>query len=195
VAVLSRSCTVSGTVSGHRAQASGRLELNFWRLVAYLVQRCLQLAGRPGIHHLIHLQGQYSSSVVPRRNVHSIHPVLDILRPHRTTRNDSWKKRIKERKRAERAKRPPLRCKSIQSGTFYIPHCFDRMPLNERSFQDALRTFFQPIKNDDARLDFYAVYKKEAVEYDTDYVKKYDEDLNTTLIFVSRLYRSLLTAA
>ena len=68
------------------------------------------------------------------------------------------------------------------------------MPLNECSFQDALRTFFQPIKNDDARLDFYAVYKKEAVEYDTDYVKKYDEDLNTTLIFVSCLYRSLLTA-
>ena len=59
------------------------------------------------------------------------------------------------------------------------------MPLNEHSFQDALRTFFQPIKNDDARLDFYAMYKKEATEYDTEYVKKYDEDLNTTLIFVS----------
>ena len=69
---------------------------------------------------------------------------------------------------------------------------FDYVPLNELSFQDALRTFFQPIKNDDARLDFYAMYKKEAVEYDTDYVKKYDEDLNTTLIFVSCLYRSLL---
>jgi len=71
-------------------------------------------------------------------------------------------------------------------------HRLDYVPLNELSFQDALRTFFQPIKNDDARLDFYAVYKKEAVEYDTDYVKKYDEDLNTTLIFVSCLYRSLL---
>jgi len=44
--------------------------------------------------------------------------------------------------------------------------------------------FFLPIKNDDARLDFYTMYKKEAMEYDTDYVKKYDEDLNTTLIFV-----------
>ena len=71
-------------------------------------------------------------------------------------------------------------------------HRFDYVPLNELSFQDALRTFFQPIKNDDARLDFYTMYKKEAVEYDTDYVKKYDEDLNTTLIFVSCLYRSLL---
>ena len=52
------------------------------------------------------------------------------------------------------------------------------------SIQDALRTFLQPIKSDDPRIDFYTIYKKEATEYDTDYVKKYDEDLNTTLIFV-----------
>jgi len=31
------------------------------------------------------------------------------------------------------------------------------------------------------------MYKREAMEYDTDYVKKYDEDLNTTLIFVRLL--------
>ena len=30
------------------------------------------------------------------------------------------------------------------------------------------------------------MYKREAIEYDTDYVKKYDDDLNTTLIFVRR---------
>jgi len=30
------------------------------------------------------------------------------------------------------------------------------------------------------------MYKREATEYDTDYVKKYDEDLNATLIFVRR---------
>ena len=30
------------------------------------------------------------------------------------------------------------------------------------------------------------MYKKEATEYDMDYVKKYEEDLNTTLIFVRR---------
>ena len=52
------------------------------------------------------------------------------------------------------------------------------------SIQDALRAFLLPIKNDDPRLDFYTMYKREATEYDTDYVKKYDEDLNTTLIFV-----------
>ena len=55
------------------------------------------------------------------------------------------------------------------------------------SIQDALRAFLQPIKSDDPRLDFYTVYKREATEYDTDYVKKYDEDLNTTLIFVRSL--------
>jgi hypothetical protein len=55
------------------------------------------------------------------------------------------------------------------------------------SFQDALRAFFQPLKTDDPRLNFYTIYKREATEYDMDYVKKYDEDLNTTLIFVRRL--------
>ena len=44
--------------------------------------------------------------------------------------------------------------------------------------------FFPAIKSDDARLDFYTTYKREATEYDVDYVRKYDEDLNTTLIFV-----------
>ena len=66
--------------------------------------------------------------------------------------------------------------------------CFDpRVLLTGPSLQDALRTFFQPIKTDDSRLDFYTMYKREATEYDTDYVKKYDEDLNTTLIFVRRI--------
>jgi hypothetical protein len=40
------------------------------------------------------------------------------------------------------------------------------------------------MKTGDARVDFYTMYKRESAEYDTDYVKKYDEDLNTTLIFV-----------
>jgi len=58
--------------------------------------------------------------------------------------------------------------------------------------QDALRTFFHPIKTDDARVDFYTMYKREATEYDADYVKKYDEDLNTTLIFVRRSSESII---
>jgi len=52
------------------------------------------------------------------------------------------------------------------------------------SIQDALRIFFQPIKNDDPKLDFYTMYKREATEYDTEYMQNYNEDLNTTLIFV-----------
>ena len=34
-------------------------------------------------------------------------------------------------------------------------------------------------------VDFYNKFQREADDYDSDFVKKYDEDLNTTLIFVS----------
>jgi len=64
--------------------------------------------------------------------------------------------------------------------------------IDAKCFQDALRTFFQPLKTDDPRLDFYTVYKREATEHDVDYVKKYDEDLNTTLIFVCCLPSTLV---
>ena len=93
------------------------------------------------------------------------------------TYNNSWK-------RPRRATRNPHHFKSIQNGAFNTLHHLCRWPLTKRSFQDALRTFFQPIKTDDPRLDFYTMYKREATEYDTEYVKRYDEDLNTTLIFV-----------
>jgi len=52
------------------------------------------------------------------------------------------------------------------------------------SIQEALRMYLQPIKNDDPQLDFYTMYKRETTEYDTEYMQKYNEDLNTTLIFV-----------
>ena len=51
--------------------------------------------------------------------------------------------------------------------------------------QDALRTFLQPIKSNDHHIDFFTIYKKEATEYDADYIKKYDEDLNTTPTLIS----------
>ena len=35
------------------------------------------------------------------------------------------------------------------------------------------------------RVRFYKHYQREAEEYDREFMKKYDEDLNTTLIFVS----------
>lgn len=36
----------------------------------------------------------------------------------------------------------------------------------------------------DHRIKFYDRYRKEAEEYDKEFMKKHDEDLNTTLIFV-----------
>jgi len=65
------------------------------------------------------------------------------------------------------------------------------LTTQRNSIQDALRAFLPPIKNDDTRLDFYTMYKKEATEYDVDYIEKYDGDLNTTLIFVRRLLLAL----
>jgi len=56
--------------------------------------------------------------------------------------------------------------------------------LTPDSIQEALRMYLQPIKNDDPKLDFYTMYKQETTEYDTEYMQKYNEDLNTTLIFV-----------
>ena len=44
--------------------------------------------------------------------------------------------------------------------------------------------YLQPLKNDDPQLDFYTMYKRETDEYDNVYIQKYNEDLNTTLIFV-----------
>ena len=38
-----------------------------------------------------------------------------------------------------------------------------------------------------ARVEFYDKFQREADEFDRDFMKKYDEDLNTTLIFVSSI--------
>jgi len=54
------------------------------------------------------------------------------------------------------------------------------------SLQSALKEFFDPLRTNDPRADFFAVYRKESEEFDRDYARKYDEDLNTSLIFVSR---------
>ena len=74
----------------------------------------------------------------------------------------------------------------MQSGMFNSLRHLHRWLLTGGSLQDALRSFFQPIKTDDPRVDFYTMCKREATEYDMEYVKKYGEDLNTTLIFVRR---------
>jgi hypothetical protein len=61
------------------------------------------------------------------------------------------------------------------------------------SIQEALRMYFQPIKNDDPKLDFYTMYKRETTEYDNENMTKHNEDLNTTLIFVSCCLSIILT--
>lgn len=53
------------------------------------------------------------------------------------------------------------------------------------SIHSALKEFFQPLKTNDARADFFAIYRRESEEFDKENTKKYDEDLNTSLIFVS----------
>ena len=55
------------------------------------------------------------------------------------------------------------------------------------SLRSALKEFFDPLRTNDSRTDFFAVYRRESGEFDRDYAKKYDEDLNTSLIFVSFL--------
>lgn len=43
----------------------------------------------------------------------------------------------------------------------------------------------QPIKTDDPLLDFYAMHKRDTVEYDAEFMSKYGDDLNTIPIFLS----------
>ena len=54
------------------------------------------------------------------------------------------------------------------------------------SLHSALKEFFDPLRTNDSRTDFFAMYRRESDEFDRDYAGKYDEDLNTSLIFVSR---------
>ena len=63
------------------------------------------------------------------------------------------------------------------------PECFSNPPY---SLHSVLKEFLDPLRSNDPRADFFAVYRKEADEFDRGYAKKYDEDLNTSLIFVSR---------
>ena len=47
-----------------------------------------------------------------------------------------------------------------------------------------------PSTQEDPRSEFYGRYRKETEEYDKEFMKKYEEDLDTTLIFVSSVYPS-----
>jgi len=71
----------------------------------------------------------------------------------------------------------------------------------EQAFTFALQKFFtaKPTgsekKGSNPRAEFYAKYKQEAEHADKDFQKKYEEDLNTTLIFVCSSIYPLLPSS
>jgi len=77
----------------------------------------------------------------------------------------------------------------VQLDPKWCVHLIQRLPkqgLNPAySLHSALKEFFEPLRTDNPRADFFAVYRKESDVFDREYAKKYDEDLNTSLIFVS----------
>ena len=89
------------------------------------------------------------------------------------------------RGKSETGQRRPAMVRSGDSGSIARAN-----ELTPHSIQEALRMYLQPIKHDDPQLDFYTMYKRETMEYDTEYMQKYNEDLNTTLIFVRSLVPS-----
>ena len=54
-----------------------------------------------------------------------------------------------------------------------------------RSLYSALKEFFDPLRTNNSQTDFFTVYRRESGEFDRDHAGKYDEDLNTSLIFVN----------
>ncbi|KAF9642355.1 hypothetical protein BDM02DRAFT_3273495, partial [Thelephora ganbajun] len=55
--------------------------------------------------------------------------------------------------------------------------------IDPKCLHSALKEFFDPLRTNDPRADFFAVYRRESADFDRDYAGKYDEDLNTSLIF------------
>ena len=57
--------------------------------------------------------------------------------------------------------------------------------MGVRSTQEDLRAeFYEYYRQEDPRTEFYKHYRKEVEEYDKEFIKRHDEDLNITLIFV-----------
>lgn len=66
-----------------------------------------------------------------------------------------------------------------------------RLDDNPNALRLSLEKFLASIKPTevDPRREFYNAFNREADEYDRDFHKKYHDDLNTSLIFVSNLSR------
>ena len=60
----------------------------------------------------------------------------------------------------------------------------DFVPYRSSSFTPHRRGKDWMLPQEDFRAQFYERYRKVADDYDKDFMKKHDEDLNTTLIFV-----------
>jgi len=73
---------------------------------------------------------------------------------------------------------------STLDGAYWRIDCKGQQTDSSRQHPRGSSDVPPPIKNDDPELDFYIMYKRETMEYDTEYMQKYNEDLNTTLIFV-----------
>jgi hypothetical protein len=63
------------------------------------------------------------------------------------------------------------------------------LPRLEEAFSKALASFMLPISSSksvstDDKAAFFKLYKRESEEFDKEFIKRYDEDANTTLIFV-----------
>ena len=99
--------------------------------------------------------------------------------------------RIRVQPPRKRTTRPPItvewttNCWRLKSGMFVASCQSRRQQLNGRSIQDVLSKFFQSVEDDDPHFDFYTTHKREKDKYGVDCVKKYNEDLNTILIFAS----------
>jgi len=70
---------------------------------------------------------------------------------------------------------------------------FVEVPLNVKPLRSQKQD--PPPTEEDYRTKFYEKYRHEAEEYDREFIKRYDEDLNTTLIFVCFSRSSCLRCA
>lgn len=59
--------------------------------------------------------------------------------------------------------------------------------VNPQCIQEAPQMYFQQIGNNDHKLGFYTMCRRETMGYDGEYMRKCNEDLDTTLIFAGPL--------
>jgi len=74
--------------------------------------------------------------------------------------------------------RPPLLMKGLTTSASLSDNPLKAPPTFPNSLGSANR----------AHVEFYKEFKREADEYDEDFIKKYDDETTTTLIFVSLCY-------